>query len=67
MMIFINAILQIVLLQRLIYSYIIKQIKKKKLFALNKLKGYILRNTHTYIKEQFDIFVKKVEEKEGLK
>ena len=29
------------------------------------LQLYNLRNTHTYTKKQFDIFVKKVEEKEG--
>ena len=39
--------------------------KEKKLFGLDKLKGYILKNTHTYTKEQFEIFIKKVEEKEG--
>lgn len=49
-----------------IYAQLYEQAnKEKKLFGLDKLKGYILRNTHTYTKEQFDIFIKKVEEKEG--
>ena len=49
-----------------IYTQLYDQAKKeKKLFGLDKLKGYILKNTHTYTKEQFEIFIKKVEEKEG--